>query len=743
MRNVTILLAVAAMLALAGSAWADTYDVTFDWNTGDGNWTSTASWTKTNPGPGTPPGPLPFYDYTEGSDTYRGQAYIANNGAIVTINSGTEADPVGAFGVTLGDYDHRGEAVYLGHIDMTAGYLKVAGYQGGLNINPDCTFTQSGGTVDLGYLNSGSYNWSGGFNTKYTLEGGTFKSDSIAGGYWRSNFTQTGGEMSVGTFGLTDGGSYNLSGGTATVNKLEMGASTAADGTTTLNITSPGVAPVLKLKTSLQFGDSSADVDYAVLNAPAGQVINMVCNQPRYASEDPGDGLGYRFITSTTHFRNYLNDNDVENDMDDLNNVTLAYDISSAYGAYCWLDVQVGVLEVGGYDNGAATGGLVDNFALKGLTLTPYFDEKYPEGGGRWTGPIIQLVDDADNGNRASNECLYVENLAIGSGSVLDLNGLTLYYLEGEASDAFLADGRVVDNSASGGGDLVQIFEPVLAHGVLANSIRVDSSINYDGTVETGTQTAVNYTQLPVTATVEHESGGTNMRVMGQARSYYDADGIHHVVRAAACGDGHGSDLCGTGTLTDSKTILVTSGDCGYPTGTSIWATGTLTLNGLLKACRHEGEGFPDATGLAAIFNVRIIRTAPGADVVCFNGTISLLGNDDVEWVQVVLAGDLNILVLQQVAAGLVIADDFAYLELDHVDVGFRIPAVIGQAFDVDTIFYAEAFVPDGAEGLGAEVVFGESGELTANCHTPEPTTIAMLLTGGLITLRRRRKNLN
>ena len=741
MRTVTILLAVAAVLALAGSAWADTYNVTFDWNTGDGNWTSTASWTKTNPGPGTPPGPLPFYDYIDGRDTYRGQAYIANNGAIVTINSGTEADPVGAFGVTLGDYDHRGEAAYLGHIDMTAGYFKTAGYRGGLNIYPDCTFTQSGGTVDVGYLSSGSYNWSGGFNTKYTLEGGTFKSDSIAGGYWRSNFTQSGGELTTNNFRLTDGGSYNLSGGTATIGSLGMGQETAANGTTTLNITKTGdVHPTLKIRSNLQFGDSSADVDYVVLNAPAGQVINMVCNQPRYANGDPGDGLGYRFITSTTHFRNYLNDNDVENNMGDLNDVTLAYDLSSGYGAWCWLGVQPGVLEVGGHDDGINESGLVENFALEGLTLTPYFDGEYPEGG-RWTGPIVKLVDNFDNGNRASDECLYVENLAIGSGSVIDLNGLNLYYLYGETPAAFLANGRVIDSAT--GGDLIRISELSLAHGVLANSIRVDSSINYDGMLETGTQTAANYAQLPITATVEHESGGTNMRVMGQARSYYDADGIHHVVRAAARGDGHGSDLRGTGTLTDSKTILVTSGDCGYPTGTSIWATGTLTLNGLLKACRHEGEGFPDATGLAAIFNVRIIRTAPGADVVCFNGTISLLGNDDVEWVQVVLAGDLNILVLQQVAAGLVIDDDFAYLELDHVDVGFRIPAVIGQAFDIDVIFYAEAFVPYGAAGLGAEVVFGESGELTAGCHTPEPTTIALLLTGGLITLRRRRKNLN
>jgi hypothetical protein len=117
---------------------------------------------------------------------------------------------------------------------------------------------------------------------------------------------------------------------------------------------------------------------------------------------------------------------------------------------------------------------------------------------------------------------------------------------------------------------------------------------------------------------------------------------------------------------------------------------------------------------------------------------------------------------------GIVIADGLATLELDHIAVAFSIPVVVGQTFHVSIMFHASAFIPADAEGVGVEVAFGCEGELGEGYfvggdaegydddyyggawegwpgwdHTPEPTTMLLMVTGGLLALRRRRRNLN
>jgi T5SS/PEP-CTERM-associated repeat protein len=77
-------------------------------------------------------------------------------------------------------------------------------------------------------------------------------------------------------------------------------------------------------------------------------------------------------------------------------------------------------LEVACKNEGAVRAGYDDNFALRKLTV-----------GGADTS-IVRLVDHADNGNHGGgggdDEALYVEQLVLRAGSVLDLNDLHLYY---------------------------------------------------------------------------------------------------------------------------------------------------------------------------------------------------------------------------------------------------------------------------------------------------------------------------
>ena len=466
----------------------------------------------------------------------------------------------------------------------------------------------------------------------------------------------------------------------------------------------------------LQFGGSATASNNNVLyKAVEGTVINFTgCTHSwdDYYEDVPEGG-------NIWHFRNpsFVNQctDDTATGLGDLNNTTFVYKGFADTDNKRRTTSGCGEFEAGGRNLGVVMAGLTDNFALEGLTLET----------GAGGGAEIRLVDNFDNGNRSSAEAVYVENLVLENDTILHTNGINLYYLT-----ANIDPGAVI-NTVGGGGVSAICEPPSPAPGVLAVSVKADAGIGYDGTVELSSQTAANYGQLPVTAYVRHIPGATVL-VKGQARSYYDADGLHNTVGAIAYGLDHDSDLSADGTLTISKTILISSSETGLAAGTQVWANGTLRLNGLLRLLRDEGEGWPDAENLAAIFSALVIKTGSGGEVICFAGSVSLLGDSGESWADVVLAGDADTLVLQQACDGLVVGDDLAYLFLDHVGVGFSVPAVVGQEFYVDIIFRAEAFVPMWAEGLRADVAFGDQ-------LAPEPSTMVLLLTG-LTLLRRRRQ---
>jgi hypothetical protein len=69
-------------------------------------------------------------------------------------------------------------------------------------------------------------------------------------------------------------------------------------------------------------------------------------------------------------------------------------------------------------DFGLDASAFYDNFSIAALVI----------GGDRPA--AVRLTDEFDNGNRGivDQEALYVHDIVIGPGSVLDLNGIALYY---------------------------------------------------------------------------------------------------------------------------------------------------------------------------------------------------------------------------------------------------------------------------------------------------------------------------
>ena len=87
--------------------------------------------------------------------------------------------------------------------------------------------------------------------------------------------------------------------------------------------------------------------------------------------------------------------------------------------------------EVAGKDLGFVRQGWWQNFQMHPLQIGA-------EDVGR-----LRLIDEFDNQLDYDCEALYVRYLRVGSGSLLDLNGLNLYYFDGEiASDAVMLGGQ-------------------------------------------------------------------------------------------------------------------------------------------------------------------------------------------------------------------------------------------------------------------------------------------------------------
>ncbi|MCP4689212.1 MAG: hypothetical protein GY859_14250, partial [Desulfobacterales bacterium] len=168
-------------------------------------------------------------------------------------------------------------------------------------------------------------------------------------------------------------------------------------------------------------------------------------------------------------------------------NFTFAQTIESkwSWGTGATLAMSPGcekTLEVGGEDRGLTAGGFGNNFALENLYIQS-------------SATRVVLTDAVDNGNRDSDEALYVRSLQVQPGATLDLNGLRLYTWQSgapylvKAGDGYLFSGGVIEDSSlaiytmnisipSGGGS-VQDDVGVTCPGVCAPQYTENSTVAF------------------------------------------------------------------------------------------------------------------------------------------------------------------------------------------------------------------------------------------------------------------------
>jgi hypothetical protein len=270
----------------------------------------------------------------------------------------------------------------------------VGSKQGDIYIDSGGLYNFYGGTIDVNSSTTvnGSFNQTAGINTSKTLtinSSGTY--DLSGNGELYTNtqsidtgtFHQTGGiveNFSSMVIGNDPGstGIFNVSGGTFSTTELSVGywGSGALNiGNALANISiggishgtsTPSVAP------KLFFGADS------IFSAVSGSSIKM----------------------NDASLENW---NQNENDLLGFNLLNMVFDNSTG----------INTLEVAGQDVGYVGSGFVGNYAFDTLTI-----------GGASTANV-QLVNNRTN--MGGSEALYANNCILGSGSILDLNGINLY----------------------------------------------------------------------------------------------------------------------------------------------------------------------------------------------------------------------------------------------------------------------------------------------------------------------------
>ena len=378
--------------------------------------------------------------------------YTLNNGSVSSINMAVGKEGKGEFTQTGGSATINASLVLASQADSTGIYTinggdLVADFEvigsGGAGI-----FVQNGGTntisaeMQMGYVSYAS--------GTYILNGGTLSSSNMYIGIRGTGvFSQSGGTSSIdGSLVLalqdTTDGTCNLTGGDLNVASKIMSGS----GSSKLNLD----GGQLSVGGSIDVGEftigSSATGEFDSNNAVSAQTLTLgkEAGSDGSLSVDGGSvavevfivgqngaghfnindanasiSVGTRFeIGSNSTFSaaplsiihmtgsDFVNYSTDATSLSGLNNLTMIFEGGSS---------AVDTFEVAGVDLGAVAEGFVENFTLDALIL-----------GGSDIGQI-QLVDNIDNQLASNqNEALYVKNLVLNFGSLLDLNGLNLYY---------------------------------------------------------------------------------------------------------------------------------------------------------------------------------------------------------------------------------------------------------------------------------------------------------------------------
>ncbi|MDY7011931.1 MAG: PEP-CTERM sorting domain-containing protein, partial [Planctomycetota bacterium] len=324
----------------------------------------------------------------------------------------------------------EGICVKRGRYELHGGTLSTRGLElGGVwLISPDVSFVQTGGTCKIsGILGLGGYlpgicNLNGTSQVAesdpvsnvifpdiieipaipkpdtdavptYQLSGGQLSVGSLMVGRSYNNlspasFIQTGGMVDIQSELSVNGRDsiYTIFDGSLTVPVLEIGAKYARSGGT-LAILSRRAE--IEVSQRLSFGAGSTFV------AVPGATIHITGSKPETSLLWPRSTFG-NFSTDPAALAG-------------LGNLKLIFEGGNEF---------VATFEVAGEDRGPDLGSFFENFVLDTLQI-----------GGEDVA-MVQLVDLFDNQPGWEGcEALYVENLILGAGSTLDLNGLNIYYL--------------------------------------------------------------------------------------------------------------------------------------------------------------------------------------------------------------------------------------------------------------------------------------------------------------------------
>jgi len=285
-----------------------------------------------------------------------------------------------------------------GLFDQTGGEVDISNLRIGFKANSSGTYNLENGEITtehttIGFQGVGLFEQRGGTHNTVNMSLATFGNSSgtynlfdgdltVSSGLdiGRSNtgnFSQSGGALTTGFLYLGKGGNYSISGGSLTVDyDIELGYSATA-----------------------------TDSDFEIKNADAQVMVGrklVFGNNPMSYSAVPGSVI---HMTGSA----FENQNTDPSALAGLGNTTFIFEGGAA---------DQDPFEVGGQDMGLVPGGFDLNFSLDTLKI-----------GGSDIGRL-QLVDLFDNQpGWEGSEALYVKNLVLEAGSLLDLNGLNLYTL--------------------------------------------------------------------------------------------------------------------------------------------------------------------------------------------------------------------------------------------------------------------------------------------------------------------------
>jgi hypothetical protein len=323
-----------------------------------------------------------------GSGTGR---FIQNAGLVQLSHSSGAALHVGGAGGD-GYYELNSGEISGPQIFINGGTLRQ---RGGL-----CKATSTNDGIQIGTAE--------GLTATYELLYGTVTASRVGiGARGEGRFAQSGGTVTIkGPLEIatrypgTATGTYELSGeGTLVAASIKMGLQGAG-----AFVQSGGSVEVLN---TIELSPWNSPENSGLYRISAG---SLTVPEMYIGADSGSSGPGATIHMTGSHFENESTDPAA---LSGLENISFIFEGGPA---------RIDTFEVAGQDMGDDPAGLADNFAIGSLQL-----------GGSNVG-LLRLADLFDNQADGQDvpEALYVRDLTIGPGSLLDLNGINLYYVGGD-----------------------------------------------------------------------------------------------------------------------------------------------------------------------------------------------------------------------------------------------------------------------------------------------------------------------